>query len=198
MGHYNKRCKQEIPTSYPLVEFSQTGFGQKFRAHPLAIAMANHQFSHLDEWIAQKSMYAQWIIKDLGDCLFLRMPECKNGQPSWYAFVMSFDERAANGVTVDKFVDALHAEGLVEVDLPRSTCPIHDLPLFRSPEKAIPRLYNCQSQNKKEFSNAEKFYQMAIKIPVWAFPEDENVVRAYIKGFKKVIGAVNREPKLLR
>src|SRR4030042_2730397 len=111
---------------------------------------------------------------------------------------MSFYEQAANGVTVDKVGDALHAEGLVEVDLPCSTCPIHDLPLFRSPERAMPRLYNCQSQDKKELPNAERFYQMAIKIPVWAFPENEGVVRAYIKGFKKVIDVVSRGPELLR
>ena len=198
LGHYNKRCKQEIPTNYHLAEFSQTGFGQKFRAHPLAIAMANQQFSHLDKWIAQKTTYAQRIIKDLSDCSFLRMPECKNGQPSWYAFVMSFDDQAANGVTADKFVNTLHAEGLVEVDLPRSTCPIHNLPLFYSPEKAMPRLYKSQSYDRKKFPKAERFYQTAIKIPVWAFPEDEGVVRAYIKGFKKVIDVVNRRPELLR
>ena len=198
LGHYNKRCKQEIPASYPLSEFSLTGFGQKFRAHPLAIAMANQQFSHLDEWIAQKNTYAQRIIKDLGGCSFLRMPECKNGRPSWYAFVMSFDEQASNGVAIDKFVAALHAEGLVEVDQPRSTCPIHDLPLFRSPKKAMPKLYECQSQDKKEFFNAERFCRTAIKIPIWSFPEDEVVIKAYIKGFQKVIKVVTRQPELLR
>jgi len=92
----------------------------------------------------------------------------------------------------------LHAEGLIEVDLPRSTCPIHNLPLFRSPEKAVPRLYRHQSHKEQKFPKAEWFYRMAIKIPVWAFPEDENVVKAYIKGFKKVISIIDCQPKILR
>ena len=198
LGHYNKRCNQEIPTSYHLAEFSQTGFGQKFRAHPLAIAMANQQLTHLEKWIAQKTKYSRWFAGNLGDCSFLKMPECEDGKPSWYAFVMLFDEVAANGVKIEKFVDALYAEGLIEVDLPRSTCPIHSLPLFCSPEKAVPRLYQYQPYSEKNFPVAEQFYQSAIKIPVWAFPEDEDVVRAYIGGFKKVIEVVNKQPELLR
>lgn len=197
LGHYNKRCKQEIPAYHPLAGFSQTGFGQKFRSHPLAIAMANQQFGHLDEWIARKSQYAQWILEELGECYFLSMPQCDNRQPSWYAFVMLFNEVLANGVGIDKFVAALHAEGLIEVDLPHSTCPIYNLPLFRSPEKAIPQLYGYQPCDERNFPNAERFYQRAVKIPVWAFSEDANIIRAYIKRFRKVIEVVERQSELL-
>lgn len=35
-----------------------------------------------------------------------------------------------------------------------------------------------------------------IKIPVWAFPEDKEIVNAYIKGFKKVSEAVWRHPEI--
>ena len=197
LGHYNKRCEQEISKKHPLSEFSQTGFGQKLRAHPLAIAMANQQFSHLDEWVVKKSQYAEWFIEELKNCRFLSMPQHNSGQPSWYALVMLFNKAFANGVGIDKFVAALHAEGLVEVDLPHSTCPIHNLPLFCSPSKAIPRLYKNKVYDTRSFANAEQFYQKAIKIPVWAFSEDEVVVRAYIQGFKKVVEAVERQPELL-
>lgn len=197
LGHYNKRCKQEIPANYSLADFSQTGFGQKFRAHPLAIAIANQQFSHLDKWITQKSHYAKLFTEELGNYSFLNMPQYISSQPSWYAFVMLFDETATNGVKIDKFVAALHAEGLIEVDHPYSTCPIYNMPLFCSPEKAIPQLYEYQSHDEKNFPNAEQFYQRAIKIPVWAFPEDEDVVKAYIRGFNKVITVVEQQPELL-
>jgi dTDP-4-amino-4,6-dideoxygalactose transaminase len=196
LGHYNKRCKQEIPQSHPLSVFSQTGFGQKFRAHPLAIAIANQQFSHLDEWVFQKSLYAKLIMSELGDCSFLRMPKSGYGQPSWYALVMSYDEASANGVKIDKFVSALHAEGLVEVDVPQSTCPIHILPLFCSPGKAKPQLYKSPPSIIRSFPEAEMFYKNTIKIPVWAFLEDKEVVEAYIRGFKKVIEVVKHEPAL--
>ena len=197
LGHYNKRCKQEIAEDYPLSVYSQIGFGQKFRAHPLAIAMANQQFAHLDEWIVQKSKYAQQFLEVLKSCKFLTMPAHQNSQPSWYAFVMQYDELNANGVKIKKFVDALQAEGLVEVDIPGSTCPIHNLPLFSSPEKLFPKLYKKKFVAKNDFPVAEQFYRTAIKIPVWAFPEDKNVVLGYIKGFNKVIEVVEHRPELL-
>lgn len=196
LGHYNKRCKQEIPKSYSLSAFSQTGFGQKFRAHPLAIAMANQQFTHLDEWIEQKSQYAAQYIAELGDCKFLAMPYFQNSQPSWYAFVMQYDGTRANGVKIEKFVEALQAEGLSEVDLPGSTGPIHNLPLFVSPEQSFPRLYQKEQNLALHFPVAERFYNSAIKIPVWAFQQDAEVVAAYIQGFKKVIDAVENAPRI--
>ncbi len=88
LGHYNKRCKQEISKDFPLSAFSQTGFGQKFRAHPLAIAMASQQFKHLDEWSKQKSEYAERVITELGNCQFLNMPQFHDSQPSWYLEVL--------------------------------------------------------------------------------------------------------------
>ncbi|PLX27659.1 cell wall biogenesis protein [Candidatus Parcubacteria bacterium] len=197
LGHYNKRCKQEIPESFQLSGFSQTGFGQKFRAHPLAIAMANQQFSHLDEWVCQKSQFAKQYIAELGSCRFLTMPQFHDSQPSWYAFVMQYNEASANGVKIEKFVEALQAEGLSEVDMPGSTCPIHNLPLFVAPEQVFPRLYENKQTNISDFPIAEKFYNLAIKIPVWAFPQDAEVVVAYIKGFQKVISVVENEPKTL-
>ncbi|MEA3322911.1 MAG: DegT/DnrJ/EryC1/StrS family aminotransferase [Patescibacteria group bacterium] len=197
LGHYNKRCKQEIPKSFPLSIYSQTGFGQKFRAHPLAIAMAAQQFKHLDEWINQKSEYANQFVAELGSCQFLNMPSFRDSKPSWYAFVMQYDKDKANGVKVEKFVEALHAEGLSEVDIPGSTGPIHNLPLFVSPEQPFPRLYQKESSTTSAFPVAERFYNSAIKLPVWAFVQDAEVVMAYIKGFQKVIEVVNNEPELV-
>lgn len=197
LGHYNKRCKQEIPKSFPFSAFSQTGFGQKFRAHPLAIAMANQQFAHLDEWIQQKSKYAEQFIAKMGNCKFLEMPQVNGYQPSWYAFVMQYKENKANGVSMARFVEALQAEGLCEVDIPGSTGPIHNLPLFISPEQPFPRLYQKEQVTTKHFPVAERFYNSAIKIPVWAFPHDAEVVQAYISGFLKVIDVVENEPSVL-
>ncbi|MFH1299406.1 MAG: DegT/DnrJ/EryC1/StrS family aminotransferase [Patescibacteria group bacterium] len=197
-GHYNKRCQQQIPADHPLCEFALTGFGLKLRAHPLAIAIANEQFSHLDQWIGQKQEYVSYWEKEFGKYEFLKMPDYPNRQPSWYAFVMQFDKSRSNGVSIAQFVRALHAEGLVEVDRPGSTRPIHDLPLFIKPNLALPKLYSNPLTHPGPFANALLFYENAIKLPVWTFPEDEPIVRKYAEGFHKVCRAVQNEPELLR
>jgi len=197
-GHYNKRCKNEIPKEHPLAKFSLTGFGQKFRAHPLAIAMANQQFRHLDEWVAQKSIFAKQFTDAFADYPFLCMPSCPDGQPSWYAFVMQFNAEFSNGVPIEKFTKALHAEGLIEVDMPGSTCPIQNLPLFIDSNEAMPRLYSAKRVPERRFDNAQRFYEQAIKLPMWAFPEDYSTVERYIEGFRKVMQVVTTQPELLR
>lgn len=131
---------------------------------------------------------------EFGEYPFLRMPEYPNRQPSWYAFVMQFDDAHSNGVTVKQFTDALQAEGLVEVDRPGSTCPIHDLPLFTNPHEAIPRLYQQPISHTDQLDNATCFYKNTIKLPVWAFPEDRWIIEKYVEGFHKVCQVVLDSP----
>jgi dTDP-4-amino-4,6-dideoxygalactose transaminase len=46
LGHYNKRCKQEIPNEHELYSLAVTGMGLKFRIHPVAAAIAEEQFQN--------------------------------------------------------------------------------------------------------------------------------------------------------
>jgi len=196
-GHYNKRCKQQIPMNYPLYKFALTGFGLKFRAHPLAIALANEQLNHLDEWIEQKEKYVAFWKNQFNSYKFLRMPSYPNRQPSWYAFVMRFNEHCSNGVKIEQFIKALHAEGLIEVDHPGSTKPIHEEPLFCEPNVVMQRLYQKPIKQNNSFKKATSFYANAIKLPVWAYADDYYVVEKYAEGFHKVCQIVQENPELL-
>ncbi|MGH8277488.1 MAG: DegT/DnrJ/EryC1/StrS family aminotransferase, partial [Steroidobacteraceae bacterium] len=60
-GHYNKRCRSEIPASHPLYPYSMTGMGLKFRIHPLAASIALDQLSHLDEYLAGRATIAAYL-----------------------------------------------------------------------------------------------------------------------------------------
>lgn len=196
LGQYNKRCKQQIPLDHPLAKFSLTGFGLKLRAHPFAIAMAMEQFSHLNDWIDQKHKYAMQMGEALSQFSFLRIPRYQ-GKPAWYAFVFRFDEARGNGVTVERFEEALMAEGLVEVDRPDSTCPNHNLPLFTQPDDALPHLYQEPLGQRGTFPRAEEFFRQAIKLPVWAFLDEAHWVEQYIVGIQKVARVVRDNPELL-
>lgn len=196
-GHYNNRCRQEIPRDSELFEFALTGYGLKLRAHPLAIAIALQQFGHLDEWRQQKQDYAQQFIEALAPYPFLKMPRFSEKQPSWYAFIMQYDEDRANDIPLDVFHRALLAEGLTEVDRPGSTGPIYNLPLFTRPHIALPRLYKTPFTQKEAFPCAESFYHRALKLPMWAFPDDQFIVNQYIQGIQKVCDVVLNCPESL-
>lgn len=197
-GHYNKRCKQEIPTDHPLAIFSMTGFGLKFRVHPLAVAMAQEQFSHLEKWLAQRQFYAEKMTAAFSKFSFLKTPQSSGKQPGWYAYVMQFDASHSNGISIDLFTKSMLAEGLTELDRPRSTGTLHWLPLFIKPEKALPRLYPHPVEQKwQSFPVADQFYENALKLPVWSFPDEEQMVNLYIDGIVKVASVVRDDPELL-
>lgn len=187
LGHYNKRCKQEIPKNHSLYEYALTGFGLKLRAHPLAIAIADQQFDHLEEWLVKRGEFADYMIDELGKYEMLQMPNTKDRKPSWYAFVMQYQQANAHGLSIEKFYEAILAEGLIEADRPGSTMPIHNLPLFTQTNEAMPHLYSEPTSDGSAFVGAEKYHHNALKFPVWSDDKDWPIAEAYVAGMKKVL-----------
>lgn len=189
LGHYNKRCKDEIPHLHPLFRYATTGMGLKYRAHPIAIAMAYENFKKLDAYLSVRDKFAHKIISVLKNMPGITPPKIEKGvQPSWYALIFRYNSSDLENLPIDKFFKALQAEGLSEADIPGSTSPLNLLPLFQTPSELFPAYKkNSFSYKPGDFPAAEKFYKNAIKLPVWADKKDSTIVDSYIKGFKKVI-----------
>ena len=188
LGHYNKRCKQEIPSSHNLYRYATTGMGLKYRAHPLAIAIASENFGKLDAYLSVRDKYARKIISSLKNVPGLVPPRItKDIQSSWYALVFQYRSEAFGNLPIENFFKALQAEGLLETDLPGSTSPLNLLPIFQNPSELFPAYdKNSFSYKPGDFPAAEQFYRNAIKLPVWTEGRDSRIVDAYIKGIKKV------------
>lgn len=173
------------------VFFLVTGLGLNLRAHPLAIALADQQLDLLPTYDSYRQRYASYMAEKLGSIPYLRMPvvkDSKHDKHAWYAFVMQFDPfKAPAGLTRDNFVYELaNVRGLKEVDIPKSTGLLNDLPLFTHSHEAIRRFGDkpwCEAQPISEFPNAQQFYERAIKLPVWATEQDKVVVEHYAGTF---------------
>ena len=188
LGHYHKRCRQEIPDDYSLRKYATTGMGLKLRSHPLAVAMMQVYFSRIDKIHLGKKHTADKFNEAFGKLKGLRIPLMAEGSsPSWYGYVIQYVPEELGELSIEKFVEALHAEGLIEVDLPDSTGPLNELPLFQDPSDLFPSYRGKLSYKSEDFPVAKKFYKNAIKLPVWFTEEDSVVVDNYIKGFEKVI-----------
>ena len=163
--------------------------GLKYRAHPLAIAIAYEIFKNLDKYLQTKDYFARKIIKELNNIKGLSVSKLTPDiQPSWYGLIFQYKQEELGGLPIDVFLNALQAEGLVETDRPGSTCPLNLLPLFQDPQELFPAYKKILFSYKEgDFPAAEKFYKNALKMPVWAFKEDKRVVDAYMRGIKKVI-----------
>lgn len=188
LGHYNKRSKQEIPASHPLREFVVTGMGLKYRAHPLAVAIADELFLNLDTLLEQRRVYAAKIITALSGVPGLIPPNLAGVEPSFYALTFQYDQEALGGLPLERFLQALHAEGLSEMDHPGSTMPLNVLPLFQKPERLFPNYATTPfSYTPEDFPQAAQYFKRALKMPVWGYPDEEPMVDAYIRGILKVL-----------
>ncbi|MGH0002600.1 DegT/DnrJ/EryC1/StrS family aminotransferase [Pseudovibrio ascidiaceicola] len=190
LGHYNKRPKQEIDVSDPLYKFYLTGKGQKLRAHPLAIKIAYHQLGILPTILQGRDSNAQRFRQLISEIEFLSDIMQDGSSPSWYAFGMLFDESKSNGVTRFEFCEMLHHEGLSEVDIPGSTGLLNELPLFTEPNELFPTLFGGKLPRQRDFKNALSFKDRFIKMPVWAFTDEAEIVEKYLIGFEKVCRAI--------
>ncbi len=192
LGHYNKRCKDEIPSDHPLYKFAVTGMGLKLRAHPLAIAFADEQLRQHEDYQKMRNYCAEQYKKLLEQYSFITPIEHSDADPSWYAFVLKYN--APDGsVSREKFVDLLHAEGLTEVDIPGSTGPNHLLPVFKDPSVLFPQFYKTKESfnTNEQFPNALKFYESIVKLPTWTQPEHKDLISSYIEGLRKVLDYVS-------
>lgn len=188
-GHYNKRCKQQVEDD-SLRAYSLTGGGLKLRASTLNVAMARHYFAQIDTINTKKSQNAMRLSRNVVLIDGIRILEPRsNSTNSWYAQNIIYDETVI-GVSRERFVAALHAEGLVEVDIPGSTGLIHQEPLFNEPNVVFPYLYESSLHNKNRiFENAELFHSQIIKLPVWT--EVGDATDRYIEGLNKVIANIH-------
>jgi dTDP-4-amino-4,6-dideoxygalactose transaminase len=191
-GHYNKRCKAEIPSMHPLAAYSLTGAGLKNRAHPLATAVALNQLRQLAIIRNFKSKYATIMIKSLRSVGFLHGPNIlPTAQPGWYALVVNFDSSAAPaGLTRERYVAALAARGLADVDIPNSVRPLYAEPLYLQPWVIFPHNYDPKTYQPRwtpaDFPCADEFHRTAIKFPVWAYADELDVVQSYATIIKDV------------
>jgi len=186
-GHYNKRCRTEIPRHDPLHQYAVTGQGLKFRIHPLAAAIAAQQLPHLDARIAARHTCADHM-SDLLDTVpgFTPPRPPAAVRPSWYGYILRYDPAPLDGLPLDRFHAALLAEGLSEADRPGSTCPLNTLPLFQDPAALFPDLPRTRAHRPGDFPRAEAFHDTIVKLPVWHTTDGQDLATRYARAFQKI------------
>lgn len=110
-GHYEDPVK--FPKDSPVRAYEGTGFGQKYRMHPFAAAVARVQLRGLEE----RNEVVRRNVKKLNERLVqlagLSEPRCRPDQKRvYYHANMLFLDSAKAGFSRDQLVRALKAEGV--------------------------------------------------------------------------------------
>ncbi|MFD7239426.1 DegT/DnrJ/EryC1/StrS family aminotransferase [Streptomyces syringium] len=186
-GQYNKRCRREIPADHPLARFAVTGMGLKLRIHPLAAALARTQLTRLEDHLAGRQEIAARMCAALDGVPGIRVPHVPvPSRPSWYALPLRYESAELGGLPLQRFLDAVHAEGATEADRPGSTCPLGTHPLFQTPGALIPGYADGRGSAAGDFPTAEHVHATTFKLPVWHREEDVRLADAYIAALAKV------------
>ncbi len=189
LGHYNKRCKQEIAKDSPYYDYAVTGFGLKLRAHPLAITIANEGLSQLGEWHEAKVANADYLTDLLKDIPEIKTPEKRVGvEASWYAYTITIRPGTIN-LTAKEFCEKLIQAGVVDADLPGSTCPLNLLKLFQDPSLLYPTYKGKVNYKKGDFPIAEAFFEQTVKLPIDVKTNQayRKVLRFYAETIRRLI-----------
>jgi len=114
-GHLHRPGLVEELTNPAYKIFDATGLGWKFRAHPLALAIAKVSLDNLDYRIALSDRYTAEVFSFLEEIPGVRVPGTyPKAKPNYMygglKLVYEPDELA--GLPIERFVEALKAEGV--------------------------------------------------------------------------------------
>ena len=79
--------------------------------------------------------------------------------------------------------------GLADVDIAGSTGPLNGLPLYEKPWVVLPHVYSPDmtcAEPVRSFPTAHAFHDSIIKIPVWAYADEEAKVNQHVQTFVRV------------
>lgn len=188
---YRKRPAQEVETEY-YRQFVATGYGLKLRAHPLAAAIADVQLRRLDERIEARHENLRYLSQRLYTIPGIDPPVTRSyvHRGAWYGYKPLYRPEALGGVSKQRYIEALQAEG-VEVHEPGSE-PLHLLPLFRNPKNwpyQGPHLNSIDLQRYSykpgDLPCCEAYYAKALSLPTFTLPS-KDVIDQYASAFEKV------------
>jgi dTDP-4-amino-4,6-dideoxygalactose transaminase len=185
LGHYTKRCLQEIPEGHLLHDYGITGLGLKLRIHPLAAAIAEQQLDTLPAVLAGRRRCARILRRELAAIPGIELPPIpEQADPSWYGLIFHLDRELAARGLAGEVLAALAAEGCAALDHPKITAPVHRFPLFRDPSRVFP---GYAPLPEREYPGTEDFFARAWKLPVWHREEDDALVGQYLEAIRKVM-----------
>jgi len=188
LGHSLKRSFQCVKTA-GWQDLLRTGFGLKFRMHPLAAVMVGHVLrNYCFDWIASRRETLGRFSKGLAACgcgevMPMEVKKYVTSMGAHYGFKprVNFSEM---GISRRLFVDALRAEG-ADVSVPGSM-PFHHLALFDHGRFPIGR-FEKTDNSKQIFPGAEAYTGSILSVPTFTFKEQWPLVDQYIEAFDKVL-----------
>jgi dTDP-4-amino-4,6-dideoxygalactose transaminase len=168
-----------LPDSSPYKKYNGTGFGPKFRMHPLGAAIGRQQLRGLDQRNAFEDAQVRRLTSRLAELPGLSVPYCRPdaNRVYWGSHMVFIDERKA-GCPTGILVKALRAEGV-------QASPGFYEDQNRYPLYAESKWWHHPPLIRKDLFGTQQVNTQSVRLPVFR-EEAQELIEEYVKAFEKV------------
>lgn len=199
LGHFGPRSQDCVKSEF-YSQFVETGYGLKYRMHPLGAALAREGLRRLDEHLSQRNANLELLSELLSGIPGIKPLARKPyvARHGYHRYVATFQPGDLPGVGIDLYMEALEAEGVEAYH--SSSPPLHAAPLLTARENGMyeggwplrgphsPRELNYKLG---DFPEAEMMWKSAIRLPTFTDKADLPLIEAYANAFRKVGAAAD-------
>lgn len=188
LGHNLRRSRNEVKDP-GYADILRTGYGLKFRMHPLAALVALEMLPHCPGWIEERRRTLDRFSAGLAQTNIVQ-PMARRGYVTSMGAHYGFKPRidfSDLGISRATLIEALRAEG-VDVGVPGSR-PFHELALFDATRFEIDGF--AKQNNPGPFPGADTYYSSIVSLPTFTFEDSWPLVDQYVEAFHKVLAHVD-------
>ena len=193
LGHFRERTSA---TSEALAGFAETGYGLKNRLHPLGAALALEQLRKLPRTIAGRKENLEYFALRLKDIPGVEVLPTAPGvdRGGYFRFLVRYRADQLGGLPVQRYVQALRAEGVSEIALGSLAKPLHLTRFMQTSQDHMfrngwPRngahVHRVRVYAPGDFPCAERFSSQTLQFPAFTEPS-KHIIDAYCRAMKKV------------
>lgn len=187
LGHYRNRTQDEVDMT-PHSEFNETGYGLKFRMHPLATFIADRELNNLEDRIEERQEKLEYFTEQLEELDLVEPPKTRDhvDRGAFYGYKPRILLDDVEGVELDDFIEAMAAENM-KAKRPGSR-PLNTYPLFQEEAEGF-TTYNPGRDrplyDNGDFPVAEEHWSKMVSMPPF-LTESYELIDQYVEGFRKI------------
>lgn len=189
LGHSGAKARQVVRTK-KYKKFAETGYGLKYRIHPLAAVIAKIQLDRQDKRINQCQKNMNYLAKQLKKFDFMQPEENKKEveKRTYFSFVTKYKKQNLANIPTSKFIKILKAEGIQITNDNSAIKPLHLQPLFQTKKDEFylhgPGVVK-RTHKEGDFPITEKYFETTVHFPPFVEPAAK-IIDEYISALKKI------------
>jgi len=182
--------KSRMDASLPETkDYAITWAWLNLRIHPFAASCLFDQFRDLDKQISERNEVISYYLSELANIPWFTFPRIPEGATySGYTFSVLYEKEGFKWVSREDFVHALREEGVSDIDIPNSTCPLTAFRAFREMKIDFQNPEYPKNENFEEkYPKSYLFHSKVINLPVFYGPDNLKYAKYVILAIRKVV-----------